>query len=189
MARTPEADARYRATMARKKAERAAKQQLPTLSGNTDTVIYREYYCFKDMQNKLFTNATAERWAKEMIEWAKLPTSLKVTDWFLDNDICHGDGMQLCEVYPVLKHAFQKAKMTIGNRRERGGLRNELNAGLIHSTMSLYDQEWKAKQEWEANLKKDIAKAGNVHVTIERYAPTDIVPEKQKLVEEQDADI
>jgi hypothetical protein len=181
MARSAEADARYRATMAKKKAKLIEKNSLQTMAAETPTVVYREYYCHKDMQNKLFTDATADRWAKELVEWAKKPDSLKFSDWFLENDIHMSNGLLLCDIYPALKNAAEQAKMIIGNRREKGGIKNELNSAMVSFSMPMYDPEWKARVEWDAKIKKDAAQVGNVHVTIERFPSTDKVPTKPAL--------
>jgi hypothetical protein len=179
MARTPQGEARFKETMAKRKESRKKPIHDTTLEAVTPTIIYSEYFDFKDMQKKLFTNTTAENWAKELYDYVQHPDCLKATEYILTKGIAYETFMQLCEKYEILAEAYKAARYIVGVRREKGALKNELNAGMVHISQSIYDPEWKANAEWKAKLAQDnAANKGNVQVLIERYAPTAIVPEK-----------
>ena len=93
---------KFKKTMAAK--QKAQKKPLHdiTLAVTNANAIYDEYYDFNDKQVKIFTHATAIRWSDQMVEFAKRPDTLKVTDWLIDNGIMYETAMQLCRKYEVL---------------------------------------------------------------------------------------
>lgn len=161
-----------------------------TINNSTDevvmpTLVFDEYYDFNIMEGRVFSTSTAERWSKEIIEFAKKDDSLKVTDFFCEKGLHPNEGFRLSAKYEVLKNAYELAKYMIGSRREKGAIKNDYNPGIVHSSMSMYDPEWKANAEWKAKLAQDNQKAGNVTVLIERYPNTAIVPSKDKEKKEE----
>jgi len=173
--------AKLRVTMAKKR--EAAKKTIntSTLAAKTPSVVYEEYYDWNDMQTKLFTNTTAERWAQEIVQYAKKPDVWRATEYFMENGIDYTEAMRLCAQYEVLDRAYSHARYLIGLKREKGGLKNELNSSIVHISQSMYDPEWKKNTEYLASLKKDNDKdKGNVTVLIERYPETNVVPVKVK---------
>jgi hypothetical protein len=181
---------KFKRTMAKKRAAALVPISDITLVATNANISYEEYYDFNDNLLKLFTSTTADRWAKELVAFAKRPDVLKATDWFIDNGIEYSQAMHLCDKYPQLAAAYKHSKYMIGNRRERGGLRNELNAGMIHTTMAMYDPEHKAHAEWKARLAQDTAaNKGNVNITIQRYAPTSVVPDRLPHKDNDDSNV
>ena len=191
MARTAEGLIRYRETMARKRQEAKKNIHDSTLSAVTPNITYSEYFDFNDMQLKLFTNNTATRWATELVAFAKLPGTLKVTEYFINIGCSYDAAMQLCAKYEILDQAYKHSKYIVGNRRERAGLMNELNSSLVHAGLANYDPEWKKLAEWKASLVKDKdVNKGNMTVLIERFPSSDMVPVKEvRILEEIPDDI
>src|SRR6266850_4602714 len=139
--RSEEAKALFRATMEKKKETSKVKINEMPLRAVTANIVYEEYFDMNDWQQKLFTNSTAIEWAKELIEFCKRPDVLKATDFFIDKGIEYTEAMRLCATYEVMGKAYAHSRYIVGSRREKGGIRNEYNAGLIHSSMSMYDPE------------------------------------------------
>lgn len=79
------------------------------------------------------------------------------------------------------------AKSLIGIRREKGGLKKELDASLVLRSMALYDEEYKKLREWEAQLNKESHSDKQINVMIQQIEPSPLVANKgevKKTVEE-----
>ena len=110
--------AKFKATMAKRKAiEGKEIINNSTLVAVTPTEIYSEYFDWNDMQQKIFTKTTAARWAKELVEFARVPGTIKVTDYFIQNGIFYETAMQLCEKYEILDQAYKHARYIVGSTR------------------------------------------------------------------------
>ena len=144
-------------------------------------LVFDEYLDMISFETAIFSSTTALKWAKEIRDYAMKPDSFKVEDFFYEKGVHPEDIRRLRKNYEVLDKAFTYAKVIIGSRREKGAIKNDYNYGMIASSMSMYDPEWKANAEWKAQLTRDNDKhSGNVNVIIERYASTPLVPDKVK---------
>ena len=128
---------------------------IDTESASMATIDYDEYFDWNMFEKKFIGPTTAIDIARLLINWAKLPTSLKVVDFFVEHGFHHTDIMRLCKKYKSLEQAYSQAVVIVGSRREKGGLQNDLNSAIVLSSMSMYDQKWKDDAEWKASIRKD----------------------------------
>jgi hypothetical protein len=128
-----------------------------------------------------------ERLATEVVEWAqKDPEALKLSQFYYSKGIARKMWYEWCHKFPELEQASNEAKYIIGDRRETGALKNKLNTGMVHYSMSFYDPEWKEESVRRAALKEgssDGAKT-NFTVVVDAIPESPVVP-KRKKEEEQ----
>ena len=117
---------------------------------------------------------------KKLIEWAKVTEdALKVSQFCTLMDIHITDIARWRKRVPKMELAFRQATQIIGDRREIGGLKKNLDSGMISQTMAHYDQDWKDLAEWKSKLSKDESESkGNVTIVMERFPDSKIVPSR-----------
>lgn len=93
-----------------------------------------------------------------------------------------------------LAAGIEIAKELIAARREYLGLSFKFHAGLVQAGMPIYSKDWRDLEEWRSALKqKEGASqpgANIFNVTVQKYAETDVVPQKPTslLSKERDGD-
>ena len=123
------------------------------------------------------------RLATEVVEWAqKDPEALKLSQFYYSKGICRKVWYEWCGKFPELEQASNEAKYIIGDRRETGALKNKLNTGMVHYSMSFYDPEWKEESVRRAALKEgssDGARA-SFTVVVDAIPESSVVPVRKK---------
>lgn len=116
-----------------------------------------------------------------MIEAQQNPKVYKMNDICEVLEILPSQLEELREKYPPIEAAYSFAMMSIGNKRERGGLMMELNPGLIASSMAIYDKKWKELAEWKADLAKrlEAEKYTTFKIELAPIPSSELVPIKE----------
>lgn len=112
-----------------------------------------------------------EQLSEDLIAWARLESSLVLSDFPQERHIAVGDFYALCNKHEGLKMAKENAMYYIGSRREKGALTNKFNASLVMHTLPRYDKEYKELVEWRAKLAKEDKQEDNgpKFIVIDRY--------------------
>ena len=113
-------------------------------------------------------------------------------DMLTMNDFLVKKGMNRSSIQEWLKRSEDMRKayafilMVIGNRRERGMLKKQLDSQGVVKSMHLYDELWKESETWRAHLAAKVAGAGGgiTLVEMEKFPSSDQVPLKK--VEDND---
>lgn len=117
---------------------------------------------------------------KEMIQdlltWSEDEDALRYKDFATERNIPYDLFLKYIERTPEGRHAWQVVKERIASRREKGALKNSLNANVVMKTQALYDADFKEYEKWKANLKQEQEQGQNTVVVLERYPETDEVP-------------
>jgi hypothetical protein len=111
---------------------------------------------------------------EDLIIWAQLDTSIKVTDFVFTKNITTQEYREWQEKCPELKRANNIAKGIIGNRREKKGLEGTYNSAIVLNTMPLYDEDYAAWRK-EQNASKTNTSTEKIIVVRETFPETDIV--------------
>jgi len=114
-----------------------------------------------DMYKDLFTlreqpisEAFVDRLSADLVEWATTnDDALVLTDFYSSRKINPGTYWNWEQKHPKLTEAKKIAMLIIGARREKGALKNQLNASMVISQQAKYDPSWWALEEKRANLK------------------------------------
>jgi len=135
------------------------------------------FFFYKDIFTGLeapMSDKGIERLAIEIVEWAhKDPEAYKLSQFFYNKGIGRDVWLDWCRKYPELERASVHAKGIIGDRRETGALKNKLNVGMVHYSMSFYDPEWKEESVRRAALKEGSSDGAKTTFTV----VVDAIPE------------
>ncbi len=166
-----------------------AKKKTPLKKVDSNTVIellpikvvWFDYQCIYTGLMKPMNEAGINRLAEEVTDWARNDVeAFKISQFYLHKGISRKVWLQWCDRYPRLQQANESAKELIGNRREIGALKHELNYGPIGFTMPFYDAEWKDETVRRAALKEGSSEArSTVVVTMNPIPNSLLVPEKK----------
>jgi len=118
---------------------------------------YPEYMDFFDvftMRLRPINEAWLEKLAKELVEWAKDENSFKFTQFLSDRGLPHTSFYSWIKRSEALAEAHKYTIMTLGARREWGGLSKQLDSSMIKASMPIYDRDWKKLEEWRSDLKQ-----------------------------------
>jgi len=130
------------------------------------------------------TKQSAERLAITLMDWCLHETEPLCLDEFLIKHRLHRKTYySWVDKFEELERVHGFAMMTLGARREVGGLRNELNAALVKFTLPLYNEEHKALVEWYNQAKADqetLLAASKIVVNMSKFPESDLVPYKVK---------
>lgn len=138
--------------------------------------LFDEYYDIFTLRKTPISLAAIEQLACKLLKWAHTdPTAYKLSQFWKNEGINSTTLKRWSDRSPMLQEAIQAAREIIGDRREIGALKRQLSEGIVASSMSIYDPEWKAMAEWRASLKQEKDSQSNpVTVVIENY------PEEKK---------
>lgn len=139
---------------------------------------------FVDQRSQLLRTLNEEsiqELAKDIIKWVDKDTDmLKFGQIYEKIGILPKEFDRLAEKYPSIKRAREFCILIFGNRREVRGLRNELNAGLVATSMPLYDEDWKNLIMWKADLStKNQQGYQNIVVQMAPIPNSDLVSHKK----------
>lgn len=121
------------------------------------------------------------RLCDEVTDWARNDVdAFKLSQFYLHKGISRKVWLDWCNKWPRLQEATESAKELIGNRREIGAIKHELNYGPIGYTMPIYDADWKEETTRRAALKDVNSEAkSSISVTMYPIPNSPLVPEKK----------
>lgn len=143
---------------------------------------YEEYMDCFTFQLKPVNQTFIDRLSLDLVTWAKHDdNALKIAQFFTSKDIPSNTYYDWVTKHPKMKLAHQQALELIGVRREIGALKKELDVSFVAGTMPIYDEKYKAMIEWKAKLKAEAHEnSGTKIVVMEKFASSDLVPERKK---------
>lgn len=98
------------------------------------------------------TEAFIERFSFDLVTWARKDDSIVFEDFLIEKGMEDRTFYRFASKYEQLGIAHRFAIMCLSARREKGGLRNELNAAMIMKSMPMYSQKWRDLLEWTAKI-------------------------------------
>lgn len=126
-----------------RKKKKSTNEELVSWDYNPPTFFYERLTPWPD--------ARISHFCREMVAWAKQPTSLVFSRFFSDRKppMIMADVYKKMEIHPELKDTVGLVKQILGGRREQAGLEWKLNFQALRETQPLYDPEYRAlKAEW-----------------------------------------
>jgi hypothetical protein len=143
-------------------------------------VLWFDYQCIYTGLMKPMNEAGINRLAEEVTDWARNDVdAFKISQFYLHKGISRKVWLEWCDRYPRLQQANESAKQLIGNRREIGALKHELNYGPVSFTMPFYDADWKDESIRRAALKDVNSEAkSSISVTMYPIPNSPLVPDK-----------
>jgi len=148
---------------------------------------FDEYFDFNSFKKKPVSEQWLMELAKRLVFWARdNEDALILNQFFTDEGIGKSTVANWKKRNERFNMSYDFAKQLIGIRREVGALKKKLDTHMIMFTMPQYSESWKELEEWRSSLKvKEQEKVGDRKITIvmEKFPTTNIVPEKQKVVE------
>lgn len=111
-----------------------------------------------------------EKIARELLEWASLPTSLNL------NKFCATRQppldplylLEMCETDDEISRACRTAKGMLASNREEANSRKELTNQAYSSNHRVYDKfaekQWKDEIKFEKNVEKELKKQDNAEI-------------------------
>lgn len=152
-------------------------EQLPVVT-KVDT---GEYVEFDDWRGIPVSSSYLANLADKLIVWAVTDNDAdKLNEFYVTEKIHKKSFYRWMEKSNALKRAHELAMMAIGNRREKNGLRRIYDSGMISKSMPIYDEDWKALEEWRSKMTKE-ENAGNEQkvVIIEKFPDSPEVKPKR----------
>jgi hypothetical protein len=123
-------------------------------NGNNENYLYPNKYPFVALYR--LSPKTEEDYANlanELLEWVERPDIIRFNDFAAYKRMPPSYLWELSKNSKYLADAIEVAKNIIGSRREKGGLFNEMNAGIVLAAAPIYDKSWKKMIEWKHALK------------------------------------
>lgn len=153
------------------------------------TNTYSDYSNMYSYKMKPVPDALLDKIAHDLEQWALTnPEAYKLTQFFVEKNLEYSDFYNWIKKHDGLRRAHERALMAIGNRREIGALKRELDAGMISFTMPHYDKTWKELVEWRAHLRQAAQSEGDqskkIVVEMMPYPASDRVPPKKEHKED-----
>ncbi len=144
-------------------------------------VLWFDYQCIYTGLMKPMNEAGINRLADEVTDWARNDVdAYKLSQFYLHKGISRKVWFEWCDRWPRLLQATESAKQLIGDRREIGALKHELNYGPVSFTMPFYDPEWKDETVRRASLKESNSESkSTVLVTMNPIPNSPLVPERK----------
>ena len=131
---------------------------------------WEDYLNTNTFQMHPSNGASKERLAVELIEWAKLKTSYKISQFYIDKGIPRDTFYKWAHKHECLMEAYNIALELLGNRREIGAIERKLEPSIIKFTMPLYDKDWVKREKDVAQLNDKPEDSGTKFVVIENYS-------------------
>ena len=151
------------------------KKKATTAPQTNKQVFLGEYYNYAESRKKIVTVSFLEAFAEGMIKDAiNNKNCLCFGDLFLAKGIASKTFYDWLAKYPFLDKAYDYACAVISIRREKGSLTRKLDTTTVLASMHMYDDRWKAAEEWKASLKeKQNAAAGIKIVQVSDFRQLD----------------
>lgn len=147
---------------------------------------YDEYFDFFEYKMKPASDRFMEHLSKKLIHWAlNDPDAYKLSQFWLKEGITPSTGYRWCRDREDMKLAHDIALLAIGNRREMGAIKKDLDAGMIKYMMPQYDSEWRSMAEWQSQMKIENEGGGSINVTMMTVPDSPLVPEKPQRTPEE----
>lgn len=162
-------------------ASRKTKRSYQHHHSITDLMAAEEGLCF--YQRLPMTEYVTCKLANELIEYAKKEEQSLTIGQFCKLKDIHRDTFDLwCSKYPKLASAKRIALQYIGNNRELGSLKKQLDSKTVMHIQYQYDDAWKKADHDQANLKKLEDSAGEKvkYIVVQDAEKTDLVTPKDK---------
>lgn len=145
-----------------------------------------EYFDCLTLKQHPVTDAFLERFSNDLILWAKKEDSLVLEDFMIEKGMGIKTFYRFAEKYEELKHANEFAVMALAARREKGGLKNQLNAAMVLKSMPMYSQRWKDLIEWNAKMSEGSNAPSTVIVQMEPFKAEISKPELSTIESPKD---
>lgn len=132
---------------------------IPSKKSKTHEENWTQKYKEMEFLSHQPTPAFMERLAKELLDWSKLPDSLRLSDFHWNRYITDTNFYMWIDKYETLAMAHKIAKNAIAARREKGMLSRDMPDTAILKTLYLYDPMYAKARQDEINAKIEVAKA------------------------------
>jgi len=114
------------------------------------------------LREKPVPEVFVERMAADLIDWAiNDDDALLLIDFQVSRLISPQTFTQWTKKFPFFMKAKRIALQIIGSRREKGALKNKLNANMIIKRQHAYDPDWKKDEEWRNELRVKAQQGGD----------------------------
>lgn len=100
------------------------------------------------MRQKPINQLTIEQIAYRLIQWVSTKKEIILDDFLQQEGYRYKEFKRLRDKCPKLEEAYQYAKMSIGNKREREALYNRMNPAMVMKSMPSYSPRWEKLIEW-----------------------------------------
>jgi len=117
-----------------------------------------------------YTEEVMEKYARDILEWAKKEDSLILRQWLGDNGFDYAWLWEMCEKFPMFSKAYENARVIIGSRRELMCMHGKLNSTIVSKTMHNYDRELLKTERELKKIEKDNEKKDPTVVHIINYS-------------------
>ena len=129
--------------------------------------------------------AEACEFASAMLAFAKRDTTLAFTQFYSSRGLLNDEVNQLGSMYPPIARAIMLSKQVIGDRREVGAMKGELEQRITLATLPLYNQEYARQRidymKHQALIQSQVSQNNQARVVVIEKAPdSPLVPEKVK---------
>lgn len=166
-----------------------AKKKTALKKVDSNTIVQEEpikvtWFDYRDIYTgamKSMNENGINRLCDEVTDWARNDVdAFKLSQFYLHKGISRKVWLDWCHRWPRLQEATESAKELIGNRREIGAIKHELNYGPIGYTMPIYDADWKDETTRRAALKDVNSEAkSSITVTMNAIPNSNLVPDRK----------
>jgi len=117
---------------------------------------FEEYRSPITGKTELISTDKLENLAKELVQYCMEDPTATLTKFAVQlKGVPWDTFIQWVDKFPILNEAYKNAKIIIGDNREAGALKNELNDKIVLRSLPMYLERWKEAEEWQYKLKKD----------------------------------
>lgn len=146
------------------------KSKMLTREEEESKIFYLDMYT---MRQKPYSNQTLEDMAVELLNWAKdTKDVVSLYEFFILKGIAKQTFSNFVKRCPKLKKAKDFAIMIFGMRREKGALLKNLDFNTMKHMQGRYDPEWKEREEYFLDQKKQVADKQQSSSTINCSMPS-----------------
>lgn len=141
-----------------------------TTKQNVPSKLFEEVFDIFTLKMKPISITFVEQLGQQFVKYAlEDDNALKAMAFFRAKGYGTDDIRRWKERSIKFASAYELGKEIIGDRREIGGLKKKYDAGMITTSMPIYDREWKEQAEWKANLTKEKEQPTTKIVVIEKF--------------------
>lgn len=148
------------------------------------TLLQRSEYAhfFSNCALRPASQPFLEQLAIDLITWLdNNPDKLQIIGFLKERGIFPATIREWTKRNESLKNAYNWAMYTLGQRREEGAIRKEFDSSFVRYTMPMFDEDFKALEEWRSKLKDENQEGGTKIVVLEKFPETNIpkAPERE----------
>lgn len=152
--------------------EKKNKKSIINISGNKDEGLEIVGFKLTTLGDRSIIQI-----AHELVAWAsETSDALKTSEFFSVRGISMNTVRLWRKRLPFFEQLYSIALTTIGDRREKLGLKKIFDSSIVMRTMPIYDRDYRDSLEWLESIKKDNTVSQQPIVIIERYPSCDTVP-------------